>query len=305
MKRLMVVAVAAGAACGHSSKPPQHEPEPPPAGAGDGAGKAEAFTIGAFKAYSLLDGVFIVPNDGKMLFPGHGEADTGPLLTAAGLPTDTLTLSIHPMLVKTADRVLLFDTGTGVDPASPTTGLLGKSLALAGIAPGDVTDVFISHLHGDHIGGLAAPDGTAAFANAAVHISAPEWDAMQKDDEAKTIVAAVAAKVVAFEPGAQILPEVHAVATPGHTVGHSCYEIVSGTDKVFYLGDVAHHSIISVQRPAWTMAFDGDKPAGQAMRERTLTMLAATGERVFAVHFPFPGLGTVVTQGDGQVWQPE
>lgn len=305
MKRLLYLAAAAVAACGHSTKAAQHEPEPPPAGDGDGAGKAEAFTIGAFSAYSLLDGVFIAPNDGQMLFPGHGAADTGPLLTAAGLPTDTITLSIHPLLVKTADRVLLFDTGTGVDPASPTTGLLGKSLALAGIAPGDVTDVFISHLHGDHIGGLAAKDGSAAFPNAAVHISAPEWDAMQKDDDAKPIVAAVAAKVVPFEPGAQILPEVHAVATPGHTVGHSCYEIVSGTDKLFYLGDVAHHSILSVQRPAWTMGFDGDKPAGQAMREGTLATLAATGERVFAVHFPFPGLGTVIKQGDGMAWTAE
>ncbi|MBC7974713.1 MAG: MBL fold metallo-hydrolase, partial [Myxococcales bacterium] len=118
-------------------------------------------------------------------------------------------------------------------------------------------------------------------------------------------VAAMAAKVSAFEPGAQVLPVVKAVATQGHTPGHSSYEIGTEADKVFYTGDLVHHSIISVQRPAWSIQVDGDGPAAEAMRQKTLAKLAADRARMFVVHFPFPGIGQVVANGQGFVWKPE
>ena len=74
---------------------------------------------------------------------------------------------------------------------------------------------------------------------------------------------------------------------------------------MFYIGDLAHHSVISVQRPAWSIKFDGDRPAAEAMRQQTLAKLAADHTRVFAVHFPFPGVGHVVAEGQGLVWKPE
>jgi glyoxylase-like metal-dependent hydrolase (beta-lactamase superfamily II) len=296
MKHTVFLMAAALAAC--SSSPKQAKHEPTTGTAGEGEGKAEPFTIGAFKAYALRDGTFKIPPEMK-LWP-ENEAELGPVLSAAGLPTDHVELSITPLLVKTDGHVLLFDTGTG--GAFPGTGFLPQSLQLAGVPASEVTDIFISHAHGDHVGGLVGKDGAPAFPAATIHISAQEWDAMQASDESKTIASAVASKVATFEPGAQILPEVRAVATQGHTVGHSSYEIVSGADKLFYLGDVAHHSTVSLQHPAWTISFDGDKDAGRAMREKTLAALAADGERVFAVHFPYPGIGKVVKEGDGMVW---
>ena len=112
----------------------------------------------------------------------------------------------------------------------------------------------------------------------------------------------IAAKVAAFEPGAQVLPLVKAIATPGNTPGHSSYQIA---DQLFYLGDVAHHSVISVQRPAWPIAVDGDRSAAEAVRSRTVAMLAEHHIRVFAVHFPFPGIGQFVARGPTFAWQPE
>jgi glyoxylase-like metal-dependent hydrolase (beta-lactamase superfamily II) len=176
-----------------------------------------------------------------------------------------------------------------------------KSLAAAGVAPADITDIFISHAHGDHVGGLVTA-GALVYPNAAIHMSAPEWAAMQADDKAKPIATAIAAKVAPFEPGAKLLPEVTAVATPGHTAGHSSYEIASNGEKLFYLGDVAHHFVISLAHPTWSIAFDGDKPAAQAMRQQTLAKLAADHELVYAVHFPFPGLGHIQAKGDGFAW---
>jgi glyoxylase-like metal-dependent hydrolase (beta-lactamase superfamily II) len=293
-----VVWLLIAAACSSSSSPPK-----PPA---EKAGRAERLQIGNLEAYALEDGQFVMPNDGKLLGLGRPPSEIADLLAAAGLPRDTIHLDIQCLLVKAGDRVILFDTGTGDAPVADA-GRLPRSLALAGVQPVAVTDIFISHTHGDHVGGLVTKAGALAFPAATIHMSAPEWAAFQAgtDADGRRIVAAIAPKVTPFEPGAQVLPVVKAVATPGHTPGHSSYEIGAGADKVFYLGDVAHHSVISVQRPAWSIPFDADRPAAEAMRQQTLAKLAADRTRVFAVHFPFPGVGHVAAEGDGLVWKPE
>lgn len=274
------------------------------------SGRAERLQIGNLEAYALEDGHLVVPNDGQVLGFGHPPSETAEVLAAAGLPRDTIRLDIQCLLVKAGDRVILFDTGTGTgDPSFADAGRLPQSLALAGVQPIAVTDIFISHAHGDHIGGLVTKAGALAFPAATIRMSAPEWAACQAatDEDDRHLVAAIAPKVTPFEPGAQVLPVVKAVATQGHTAGHSSYEIgaEAGAEKVFYLGDLAHHSVISVQRPAWSTQVDGDRPAAEAMRQQTLAKLAADRTRVFAVHFPFPGVGHVVAEKQGLVWRPE
>jgi glyoxylase-like metal-dependent hydrolase (beta-lactamase superfamily II) len=267
-------------------------------------GEIHTFKIGALDAVALKDGGFEPPNDGKLIGVGHSPEEISALLTKAGAPTDHFQLSIQPLLVKDGAHVLLFDTGLGVaDPSHP--GRLPKSLAMAGVAPAAITDIFISHSHGDHVGGLVDGTGALAFPNATIHLSVPEWQAMQANDKLAKLVAAITPKVAAFEPGAKLLPEVTAVATQGHTPGHSSYDIASNGDHVFYLGDVAHSWVISVQRPTWSIPFDGDHAAAEAMRAKTLAMLAADHMRVYAVHFPFPGIGHIVGQGDDLSWQRE
>ncbi|MEJ7601265.1 MAG: MBL fold metallo-hydrolase [Kofleriaceae bacterium] len=268
-------------------------------------GRAERLQIGALEAYALEDGHLEVPNDGQLLGVGRPPGEVAALLAAAGLARDTIRLDIQCLLVKAGDRVVLFDTGMG-EGSGADTGHLADSLARAKVAPSAVTDVFISHAHGDHVGGLVTKAGDLAFPAATIHLTAVEWAAVQAstDDESKRFVAVTAAKVSAFEPGAQVLPFVRAVATPGHTPGHSSYEIGAEPDKVFYTGDLVHHSVISVQRPAWSIQVDGAQPAAAAARQQALARLAAEHTRVFAVHFPFPGIGYVVPQGPGHVWKP-
>lgn len=283
---------------------PSSVPKPLPAGSD---ARVQKFQIGALAAYALADGRIDAPNDAQTFGVGHTPTEIGDLLAGAGLARDHVHLDIQALLVKTADRVLLFDTGAGaVSFPIMKAGELPTSMERAGIAPLSVTDIFISHAHGDHIGGLVTKAGGLAFPSATVHISAPEWAAMKADPDPENvrIVSAITPKVDAFAPGAQLLPEVKAVATPGHTPGHSSYEIGTGADKLFYLGDLAHHSVMSVQRPAWSVEFDQDRPAAEAMRQQTLARLAADHPRVFAPHFPFPGIGHVAGNADGLVWQP-
>lgn len=266
-------------------------------------GRAERLQIGTLEAYALEDGAIVVPNDGKTFGLGRPPSETADVLAAAGLPRDKIRVDIECLLVKAGDHVILFDTGaSGATYAD--AGRLPQSLALAGVQPAAITDIFISHAHGDHVGGLVTKAGALAFPSATIHMSAPEWTAMQAstEPEDKRLVAAIAPKVAPFEPGAQVLPVVKAIATQGHTPGHSSYEI---GEELFYLGDVAHHSIISVQRPAWSNEWDGDRPAAEAMRQQTLTKLEADHTRVFAGHFPFPGVGHVVASGQMLVWEPE
>lgn len=262
------------------------------------------FTIGAFQAAAIRDGALSTPNDNKTLAVNKTKKEVGDLLAANNLSPDTIDLSVQPMLVKTTDKVLLFDTGAAA-LFGPTMGKLPASLASAGIDPASVTDIFISHSHGDHVGGLVKADNTLAFPNAAIHISANEWTYLKGQQNMAPIVVAVTPKVVEFQPGADLVPGVKAVDIKGHTPGHSGYLITSGDQSLLYIGDTMHHSVISVQQPDWTIAFDGDAATAQASRKALIEDSAAKGQRIFAVHFPFPGLGKFEKQGDKFVWVAE
>ena len=283
--------------------PPAAEPAPAPPPVAER--NVHPFNIGALQAFALRDGGLTVPNDGKTLAVGQPTEAVAKLLASAGLSTTELSLSVQPLLVKSGDRVLLFDTGAGKN-MGPGAGKLGASLQEAGVAPSSVTDIFISHAHGDHVGGLTGADGALAFPNAKVHLTAAEWASLKGMKEQAALVAAITPRVDAFRPGSQIVPGVvKAVEIKGHTPGHSGYLIGSGSDTLLYVGDTVHHSVISVQEPDWTIAFDGDAPTAQKSRKDILATSAASGQRIYAVHFPFPGLGKFVRQGEHFVWMPE
>lgn len=310
-KLALVPALLILAACSPKAPPPPPAaaaPEPPPPPAAPAPAPEPnvfKFMIGTMPAVALRDGGLTVPNDNKTLATNKTPEDVAKLLGEAGLPTDKLSLSIQPLLVQAGDKVLLFDTGAGHN-MGPGAGKLASDLQEAGVAPASVTDIFISHSHGDHVGGLVGDDGMLAFPNATIHVSAPEWTALKGNAQMAALVKAITPKVKAFKPGSDLLPKlVKAVEIKGHTPGHSGYLIGSGADSLFYIGDVVHHSIISVQEPDWTIAFDGDATVAQKSRKALLEKNAASGQRIYAVHFPFPGLGKFEKKGDHIVWTPE
>lgn len=302
-------------ACSRQQDAQQEAQQPAPPAAESSTGPAaenpdvHRFAIGELSAMALRDGGLEVPNDNKVLGVGRTPEEVAALLTAAGLPADKLSLSIQPLLVAAADRVLLFDTGAGA-VMGPGGGRLPASLAAAGVDPGSVTDIFISHSHGDHIGGLVNAQGALAFPNATIHMSAPEWKFMSAKREGSpagmdALVTAITPKVQAFAPGAEIVPgTVKAVEIRGHTPGHSGYLITSGDSSLLYIGDTMHHFVVSVQRPDWTIAFDGEAPTAEASRNALLERSAADRQLIYAVHFPFPGIGRIERRDAGFGWAP-
>jgi glyoxylase-like metal-dependent hydrolase (beta-lactamase superfamily II) len=275
----------------------------------------QTFKIGSYSAVALKDGGLEEPVDGKSFVLGQPNELVGAVLKAGGAPADHFEFSIQPLLVHAGAKVLLFDTGAG-GFFGDIAGELPASMMAAGEKPASVTDIFISHAHGDHIGGLVTSSGALAFPNASIHLSAPEWKWLSglSVDQGKifgipqvtSLVSAIKPKVVTFEPGADVLPGiVKAVELKGHTPGHTGYRIVSGADSVLVIGDAMHSYVVSVRQPDWQVAFDRDKQLGAATRVALVKNSAASGQRLYSEHFPFPGIGKIVMGKDGATWQPE
>ncbi|HET9864860.1 MAG TPA: MBL fold metallo-hydrolase [Steroidobacteraceae bacterium] len=317
---LLAAAGVVLAACSRKEEAPPAAASEAPAAAAETQAPAPSanvkdFMIGELSALALRDGTLEFPNDNQIFGIGRKAEDVSALLTPAGLPTDKIQLDLDPLLVRTTDRVLLFDTGAGSN-FGPGAGKLPNSLAEAGVDAQAVTDIFISHVHGDHVGGIANAQGAPTFPNAKIHISRPEWKFLTGlgAEKAKGIgvqnydalIAAMKPMIEDFAPNAELIPGVvTAVEIKGHTPGHSGYRIQSGTDSLLYIGDAMHHYILSVQKPDWPMSFDSDQAAGAKSRTSLLAELAQSGQRVYAVHFPFPGLGKFEKQGEGYVWVAE
>ncbi|MGB6356209.1 MAG: MBL fold metallo-hydrolase [Steroidobacteraceae bacterium] len=261
---------------------------------------AKSFQLGKMQLTALHDAKFVLPNDGKTFGVGASPEAIGELLRAGGAPTDRITLSVNALLVHTGRRVVLIDTGLG----EKTHGSLMASLHEAGVLPKSVTDVLITHSHGDHTGGLVDASGKLVFPKAKIRMASAEWAYMQKQGD-KDVVKTIADHVRTFEPGAQVAPGITAVNLPGHTPGHVGYEIVSGDSRLLDIGDMAHSSILSLEKPEWGVQFDSDPALGKTTRRTTLARLAKDQELVFAPHFPFPGVGHVVADGDGFAWKAE
>jgi len=318
------IAIAAGlalTACSKTAEEPKEAaavPAPAPAAEPAPAPKVEntkPLMVGDLQAMAVRDGFLEFPNDNKVFGVGKTPEDVAALLSGAGLPTDKLHLDVDPLLVQTVDRVFLFDTGAGSN-FGPNAGQLLANLTAAGTDPKSVTDIFISHVHGDHVGGLVDANGALNFPNAKIHIAKAEWKFLQGlgAEKAKNIgvsnydalVAGMKPKVDAFAPGSELVKgTVKAVDIKGHTPGHSGYLITQGPDSLLYVGDSMHHSIVSVQKADWPMNFDSDQATGAKSRAALIADSAAKGQRIYAVHFPFPGVGKFEKQGEGFVWVAE
>lgn len=299
---LVLSALLAAGGCSQSdtAKAPAAVAASAPAVTGDVA----RFKIGSLEAISLRDGTLVVPNDNKVVGVGRTPEEVAAVLTAAGAPGDTVSLSIAPLLIRTGARLVLIDTGAG-SGIGPAGGKLQASLTAAGVDPADITEVLISHSHGDHVGGLVGADGALLFPNAVIRMEANEWDFMQANRELKSVVDAILPKVQVFRYGSEVAPGITAVEIAGHSPGHSGFEIVSGAEKLLFIGDAMHSSIVSVQKPDWQIQFDNDAPVATASRIALEERAAANNLRLYGYHFAYPGVGRIEKTGNTYRWVPE
>lgn len=259
---------------------------------------ARSFTLGTLQAWSLRDSALIVANDGSLFANPTAVAQ---VLSAAGAPTDKISLDVDVLMIRMPGHLVLLDAGWG----SAGHAVLRQSLASVGVSPDAITDVLITHAHTDHVGGLVDEQGRPAFPKASIRLSVNEWAFMQSQQDTRALAATIKPQVHTFEPGRQLLPGITPIALYGHTPGHVGYEIVSHGQRLLDIGDLAHSSVISLARPDWTIDYDSDKLQGSRQRHTELQQLSTTHELIFAPHFPFPGVGRVERAGDGFRFRPE
>jgi glyoxylase-like metal-dependent hydrolase (beta-lactamase superfamily II) len=268
------------------------------------ASSAVHWPIGGGIVTSLSDGYFDLPLAHVLtnLSPQDAEA----ALYRAGRPAAPR-LEVNAYLIRRAGEApILVDTGSG-SGFGPTAGRLPAALAGIGVDPAEIGTVLLTHLHGDHAGGLLGAEGQAAFPNAEIVLHAAEaafWlqDATAADqqsvDFARAAVAPYRDRMRRVEEG-KVMDGIAAVFLPGHTPGHSGYRIGEGEDAVLIWGDLVNQPAI---QPAYPEAgFFSDADAALAVRTRRDTLAKAAEENllVAGMHIEFPGFARVVREGAG------
>jgi glyoxylase-like metal-dependent hydrolase (beta-lactamase superfamily II) len=257
------------------------------------------FAIGDFRVTTLLAGSRAGDNPQETFGMNVSAEEFAAVSAANYIPADRTRNFFTPVVVKTGAEVILFDTG--LDAGGITT-----ALAAAGYAPGDITHVVLTHMHGDHIGGLSDDAGTVTFANAAYITGQTEYDnwAAAGNEGFDAKVRPLADRMTFLADGGAVTSGITAMALPGHTPGHMGYMLDSGGQQLAILADMTNHYVWSLAHPDWEVRFDADKAQAAATRRATLGMLAADRVPMVGYHMPFPAMGFVETRGDGFHWVP-
>lgn len=226
--------------------------------------------------------------------------------------------SFNGFLVNTGSKLVLVDTGGG-STMGAATGKLVTNLKASGYKPEQVDEIYITHMHGDHIGGLTA-DGKRVYPNAVVRaaqaegdywLSKTQMDAAPADrkDGFTTAMAMLnpyvtAGKYKPFIGDMELVPGVHAVAAAGHTPGHTVYTVESKGEKLVLWGDLMHVAAAQFPDPSVSIAFDTDSAKAKAQRIKVFADAASHGDMVGGAHLSFPGLGHLRKAGAGYEFVP-
>jgi len=270
--------------------------------------------LGDFEMTAINDGTIMLDAAGLLAEPAT-ETNVALERSFESNPVET---SDNAFLVNTGTKLVLIDTGGGA-LLGPTLGKLLINLRAAGYSPEQVDDIFLTHMHPDHLGGLTK-NGAMAFPNATVHASrrdAEYWLSQVNLDKAppdkkgyfQGAMASVKpyADVGRFKPfdsDEELVPGVRSVATPGHTAGHTSYLVESKGQRLMLVGDLIHVAAVQFDRPDVTIAFDSDAGSAASTRKKVFGALASEGALVGAAHLQFPALGHLRSAGKSWRWAP-
>jgi len=261
--------------------------------------RARGFSVGELQVTTLLAGSARREDPQTIFGMNVTPEEFAEVSEESFISTDYAQFFFTPTVVRAGDNVILFDTG--LNAAGMET-----ALAEAGLAPGDITHVVITHMHGDHIGGMTTEAGELTYANAEYITGQAEFDhwAGAGNDGFEAKVRPFAERFAFVGDGATIAPGITAMAAFGHTPGHMTYMLDSGGEQLLLIADMANHYVWSLGYPDWEVRFDMDKAAAAATRRRVLGMLAADKVPMIGYHMPFPAAGFVETRGDGFRYVP-
>lgn len=253
-----------------------------------------SFALGDFTVSTLLAGSRTVSNPHQIFGLNVDEDEFAKVSQSHFIPTDRAQFYFTPTVIQTGDQTVLFDTGLNA-------GGIAAALEAAGLSTDAIDVVVITHMHGDHIGGLTDENGAPTFANARYVTGQVEYDAWAKMDNEgfDSKVRPLAEKMSFVADGDSVVGGVSAVSAFGHTPGHMDYMLESAGQQLLVAADTANHYVWSLAFPDWEVKFDMDKAKAAESRRKIFGMLAADRIPFIGYHMPFPGLGFVDTRAEG------
>jgi glyoxylase-like metal-dependent hydrolase (beta-lactamase superfamily II) len=278
-----------------------------------------ALRIGEIEVLVISDGVLPLPT--SMLATNVDPTVRNALLGDMFLPAGTTDWPLNAVVVRSGDQTILIDAGLGWDPSLDLqrAGRLVLRLEAAGVDLGSVTDVVLTHLHMDHIGGLLV-DGVKERlrSDLRIHVAAAEVKFWESPDfsrtampegfpdalrsTAKRFLDEYRGQLKQFDEEFEVAPGVVARRTGGHTPGHSVVRLSSGGERLTFAGDAVFS--VGFDQPDWHNGFEHDPEEAALVRMRLLKELAETGEALVATHLSFPSVCHVAATGDGFRWVP-
>lgn len=280
--------------------------------------------LGELDLFILTDG-FIHEKNLESFAPRGNVSELKAILKDNFRSESYVDMAMNILLVKTKNRLILLDAGMGIF-ADAITGFLLKSLQKAGFSPKDITDVFLSHAHPDHIGGVVDKRNKLVFPNANIFISKVEHDfwmqatikdfsnsALKTQPEflnqvipsIQNVLKIIQPKLKFYDLNATLYNHFKFQLAPGHTPGLTVMTISSGNEKLLYIADLIHSDVILFPHPDWGYFGDTDLDIATESRKNLLQQLAETKTKAFAYHLPWPGLGFTKKKADGFEWFPE
>lgn len=275
-----------------------------------------AVRVGEIDVLVISDGVLPLPT--QTMSTNATPAARAAWFKEMFLGPDAFDWALNVLVVRSGEQVILVDAGLGGQfPGFPRAGQFPKRLEAAGIALSSVTDIVITHMHMDHIGGLLVDEVKNKLRpDVRIHVAAIEVDFWASPDFTYTdmpapvpdVLKATAQQFMAlyqdnlhtFDDEHQVAPGVVAKLTGGHTPGHSVVYVTSAGERLTFAGDALFP--VAFEHPEWHNGFEHDPEESVRVRVRLMTEAAASGELFVATHLPFPSVGRVVVDGDAFRW---
>ena len=271
--------------------------------------------IGDIEIIAFSDGS--IPQELNKLMTNTTPAEIEKL-TRSNFQTPVVEASVNAYLVKTGGKLILIDAGTS-ELYGPSLGHLPASMISAGYDPKQIDAVLITHIHTDHTGGLMDGD-KMVFPNATIYVSKKEADFWLSDasyakapdslkpyfEQArlKMLPYVKAGKVKTFDYSTELFPGILPVASPGHTPGHSFYQVSNKGEKIMFWGDIMHVAALQFNKPDITIVYDVDPKAAAAARRKAYEDAAQGRYWIAGDHLSFPGIGHIRKMGKGYSWIP-